>query len=271
MQRTRMTDLHAASLDEAREAIEVAVPPPSQEFEQDEEWFVARVEGEWRKYRLHDYSDVFAVQGLYERVVYDAFKTSSPGKIRHALIREVEKAGQRPEDLVVLDLGAGNGCVAEELAKSGVGTFVGADICAEAAEAAERDRPGLYNDYVVDDMGDLSRESRRILDRHEFNCLTCVAALGFGDIPPHVFAAAYNQINDGGWIAFTIKSDFIDEEGDQSGFSTLLRRMSRAGALRAPMHEPYRHRLSTAGEPLEYHAYVGVKQADVSEEMLAGL
>lgn len=264
------TDLHAASLDEAREAIAIAVPPPSQSFDQDEEWFVAEVDGEWRRYRLHDYDDVFSVQGLYERVVYDAFRTSSPGKIRHLLIREIEKAGHAPEDLVVLDLGAGNGCVAEELAKSGVEHFIGADICAEAARAAERDRPGLYDDYIVDDMANLSSESRRKADRHDFNCLTCVAALGFGDIPPEVFAAAYNLVEDGGWIAFTIKSDFIDE-GDNSGFSALLRRMTRGGVLEAPIHEPYRHRLSTAGEPLEYHAYIGRKRTDVPAEMIEDL
>lgn len=266
----RSSDLHAASLDEAREAIAIAVPPPSQTLEQDEEWFVAEVDGEWRRFRLHDYDDVFAVQGLYERVVYDAFRTSSPGKIRHLLLREMEKAGVAPAGLVVLDLGAGNGCVAEELAKSGVAHFVGADICAEAAEAAERDRPGLYDDYIVDDMANLSRESRRICDRYTFNCLTCVAALGFGDIPPEAFAAAFNLVEDGGWIAFTIKSDFVDAS-DNSGFAALLRRMTRCGVLDAPVHEPYRHRLSTSGEPLEYHAYIGRKLRDVPEEVLADL
>ena len=263
----RGAELHAASLDEAREAIEIAVPPPSQSFDQDEEWFVARVGGRWRRFRLHDYDEVFAVQGLYERVVYDAFRTSSPGKIRDLLMRQLEQAGQRPEDLAVLDLGAGNGCVAEELAKSGVANFVGADICPEAAEAAERDRPGLYDDYIVDDMSELSPANRRKLDRRDFNCLTCVAALGFGDVPPQAFAAAYNLVEDGGWIAFTIKSDFVDE-GDPSGFSALLRRMTRGGVLDAPVHEPYRHRLSTAGVPLEYHAYIGRKRSDVPEEML---
>ena len=267
---THLKNLHAASLDEARESIEVAVPPPSQDMEQDEEWFVARVGDRWRRFRLHDYGEVFAIPGLYERVVYDAFKTSSPGKIRDALVRHLDKAGADPEDLVVLDLGAGNGCVAEELAKSGVQSFVGADICPEAAEAAGRDRPGLYDDYVVDDMADLSPGSKKTLEGHSFNCLTCVAALGFGDIPPEAFAAAYNLVEDGGWIAFTIKSDFIDD-GDPSGFSALLRRMKRDGTLDVYSHEPYRHRLSTSGEPLEYHAYVGVKRRSVPDAMLEDL
>src|SRR5690606_20977083 len=142
--------------------------------------------------------------------------------------------------------------------------------CPQAAVAAERDRPGLYDDYIVDDMANLSRESRRKSDRHDFNCLTCVAALGFGDIPPEAFAAAYNPVEDGGWIAFTIKSDFVDE-GDSSGFAALLRRMTRGGVLDASIHEPYRHRLSTAGEPLEYHAYIGRKLRDVPQEMMADL
>ncbi|MFG0286499.1 MAG: class I SAM-dependent DNA methyltransferase [Phycisphaerales bacterium JB039] len=267
---TRLQNLHTASLDEAREAIEIAVPPPSECMEQDEEWFVARVGNRWRRFRLHDYGEVFAIPGLYERVVYDAFKTSSPGKIRDALVRQLETEDASPEDLVVLDLGAGNGCVAEELAKSGVRSFIGADICPEAEEAARRDRPGLYDDYIVDDMADLSPQSERKLQRYDFNCLTCVAALGFGDIPPEAFAAAYNLVADGGWVAFTIKSDFVDE-GDPSGFSTLLRRMKRDGIMDVRTHEPYRHRLSTAGAPLEYHAYVGVKRADVPGDMLADI
>ena len=39
--------------------------------------------------------------------------------------------------------------------------------------------------------------------------MTTVAALGFGDIPPDAFAAAFNLVEDGGHVAFTIKEDFI--------------------------------------------------------------
>ena len=50
--------------------------------------------------------------------------------------------------------------------------------------------------------------------------LICVAALGFGDIPPEAFMAAFEQVTEGGWVAFCIKDEFISEE-DRSGFSKL--------------------------------------------------
>ncbi len=48
--------------------------------------------------------------------------------------------------LRVLDLGAGNGVVGEELKKRGVSRLVGVDIITEAQAATERDRPGVIND-----------------------------------------------------------------------------------------------------------------------------
>ena len=35
--------------------IEIALPEPSKSYEQDEEWCLARIEGEWREMRFHDY------------------------------------------------------------------------------------------------------------------------------------------------------------------------------------------------------------------------
>ena len=64
--------------------------------------------------------------------------------------------------LRVLDVGAGNGMVGEELDRMGARHIVGVDIIPEAKEAAERDRPGVYDDYFVVDLtdvpaGDLAR------------------------------------------------------------------------------------------------------------------
>ena len=89
-----------------------------------------------------------------------------------------------------------------------------------------------------------------------------MAALGFGDIPPLAFAAAYNLISDGGWIAFTIKEDFLSDD-DGSGFSALIRRMLEEGALELLRERRYQHRLSVAREPLYYLAIVAVKRGDV--------
>lgn len=265
-----MTNAEATPIDAAKESLELALPPQGHGLEQDEEWVVVNTDDGWRKIRLHDYGEVYSVPGLYERWIYEIFQCRSPSKIRELLQRAVRSAGEDPADLRVLDLGAGNGCVAEELQALGIDTFVGIDIHREAAEAAERDRPGLYADYVVADLTDLDPASARTLDAHPFNCLTCVAALGFGDIPTSVFAAAYNRIDDGGWIAFTIKTDFLDES-DTSGFSRLIRRMLADGVLELAARETYQHRISTDGEPLLYTAFIGRKRSGVPQALLDAL
>lgn len=247
--------------------LQIALPAPGDALEQDEEWVVVHTTKGWRKIRLHDYGDVYAVPGLYERWVYDIFGCASPAKIRELLARGLKLAGVAADSLRVLDLGAGNGCVAEELRELGVESFVGVDIYEEAAAAADRDRPGLYDEYIVGDLTSLPAKDDALLARRKPNCLTCVAALGFGDIPPEVFAAAYNAIAKDGWVAFTIKADFLDP-GDKSGFSTLIRRMMAEGALELVERESYVHRVSTDGQDLIYEAFIGRKRGGIPEDWL---
>jgi len=254
-------------LSHAIENLEIAFPAPGTQLDQDEEWVVVKVDGEWQRIRLHDYQDVYAVPGLYEKWIYEVLACQSPRKIRDLLDRALKAGDFDPASLEVFDLGAGNGCVADELRSIGVRTFVGVDLHAEAAMAAERDRPGLYDDYVVGDLTDLDDEQKRTLDRYDFNCLTCVAALGFGDIPPEVFLAAYNRLSDGGWAAFTIKNDFL-EESDQSGFSILIRRMLNRGVLELVERESYVHRISGDGTELSYTAFLGRRLGPVPDDIL---
>lgn len=250
------------------QALEVALPAGNNGMDQDEEWIVAKTKRGWRKIRLHDYDDVYDVPGLYEKWVYDLFQCRSPQKVTGLLLPAVQDVGKLPEDLTVIDLGAGNGYVADVLRSCGVERFVGIDIFEQAAAAAERDRPGLYSDYVVGDLTNLSQEQETVLDRYSFNCLTCVAALGFGDIPPSVFAAAFNRVENDGWIAFTIKSDFMSKN-DRSGFSKLIRQMLSDGVMDGDIHEPFVHRVSTDGDELIYEALIGRKRQDIPNAWLA--
>ena len=94
---------------------------------------------------------------------------------------------------------------------------MGIDIFQEAKEAAERDRPGVYDDYLVRDLTDLPEPDEERLRQRNFNCLVTVAALGFGDIPPAAFVKALDLIDTPGWIAFNIKEDFLCER-DDTGF-----------------------------------------------------
>lgn len=255
-----------SGLEDAKAALQIALPAPGDQLDQDEEWVLVKLEEGWRQIRLHDYNEVYEVQGLYEKWVYDVLECASPQKIRDLLGAALKEADIDPASLTVLDLGAGNGCVAEVLTELGMGRFVGIDIYREAAEAAERDRPGLYDAYFVGDLT-LPETSRAPELARDFEVLTCVAALGFSDIPPAVFAAAYNQVSDDGWVAFTIKADFMNGN-DTTGFSGLITSMLRDGVLELVSRDKYQHRASTEGEPLLYEAFVGRKRRDVPQALV---
>jgi SAM-dependent methyltransferase len=249
-------------------ALPIALPEPGRAFAQDEEWCVARIDGRWRELRFHDYHRLYEIEGLYERVFYDVLKCQSPSVVRGLLETELRDAGTPAEELRVLDLGAGNGIMGEELVDLGVEVAVGVDIIPEAAEAAARDRPGVYCDYHVVDLTGLDGEDREALGEYRFNCLTCVAALGFGDIPPAAFAEAYGLVEPDGWVALTIKEEFLDG-ADGSGFSRLIDRTTADGALEVLAEHRYRHRLATNGDPLHYVAVVGAKRGEIDESLLA--
>lgn len=253
-----------------REAAEYELSLPSEvdgAIEQDEEWCEVVIDGERRRIRFHDYREIYEVPGLYEEIFYDALHCTSPTQIRGMLGGALEATSLDPADLRVLDIGAGNGMVAEQIAELGAGALVGVDILEEAAEAARRDRPGLYDAYHAVDLTELSWLTRRRLSSFRANCLTCVAALGFGDMPPAAFASAYNFVQDAGWLAFTIKEDFL-RHADPSGFALLVRRMIDEGLIDVYQREVYRHRRAVSGKPLHYTAIIARKRADVPAEWI---
>jgi len=81
------------------------------------------------------------------------------------LLDERESAGTDPASLTALDLGAGNGIVGEELRAIGVSSIVGVDLLPEASAAAKRDRPTVYDDYLVADLTALTAPERERLAR----------------------------------------------------------------------------------------------------------
>jgi SAM-dependent methyltransferase len=235
--------------------------------DQDHEWCHVTTNGTTRKIRFHDYDEIYSVPGLYEYLFYEHLECCSPQVVRGLLEDALTDAVMPATALRVLDLGAGNGMVGEELAELGAEMITGVDLLPEAAAAAERDRPGVYDDYLVLDLTELSDARRRELRERRFNALVSVAALGFGDIPPRAFAEAFNLVADGGWIAFNIKEDFLDD-GEPTGFSRLIGRLLDSEIVELRAEKVYRHRLSTSGDPLDYVALVGVKRSSIPEELV---
>lgn len=252
-----------AMLDNAEYTLHLPPKHARGELDQDEEWCeIETPDGERRRIRFHDYAEIYEVPGLYERLFAERLDCESPRVVTQLLGDELRSSGLKAETLTALDFGAGNGMVGELLGELTIGEIVGVDLLPEARDAANRDRPGLYEAYYALDMTQLTADNRRDLMRHDFDLMTCVAALGFGDIPTLAFVEAFNLVGSPGWIAFNIRDRFL-EESCESGFGALLNRMFAEGILRERVRTRYTHRVSVDGEPLEYEAIIAEKHADI--------
>jgi hypothetical protein len=247
--------------------LEIRFPDAESNLDQDAEWFEAKLNGEWKRLRIHDYDQVYMIPGLYESVVYRALKCNSPVKVTQLLVEALNDDEVSPTTLRVLDFGAGNGMEGPELQNIGVDHVVGADIIEEGKVSTERDRGWAYADYVVDDFTKLTPENEKRLRGHKLNAMTVVAALGFGDIPTKAFAKAIDVLDTPAYIAFNIKEDFVQDR-DESGFAEMLRELAREDVLRTHAYRRYRHRFSSAGEPLYYGAMVVTKQKEIPKRFL---
>lgn len=230
--------------------------------DQDQEWCEVRIGGRRRRIRFHDYDEIFAEPGLYEQLFYRELRCQSPRVVREMLEQTLPDSDHEAGDLRVLDIGAGNGIVGEELDTLGADSLTAVDIIEEAAMAAERDRPGLYDDYHVVDLTAIPEEVETALDEADFNCLTCVAALGFDDIPPEAFAGGYRFLGEGGLIAISLKADFVSSD-DPSGFARMISAAIDDGTIEVLGTRRYQHRLSAAGEPIDYVVIVGCKRGEL--------
>jgi hypothetical protein len=239
--------------------------PPAHEaaaLDQDQEWCEVEIGDERRRIRFHDYAAIYEVPGLYEQLFSELLECRSPDVVCELLSEEFDEAGADPGMLTALDFGAGNGMVGEQLSRIGLGTIVGIDLLPEAHAAALRDRPEIYDDYRVLDLNALRAADRAELEEHRFDCLACVAALGFGDVPPTAFAEAFNLVASSGWLAFNLRQRFLDDE-DPAGFGALIDRMLAGGVIEQRARTSYTHRISVSGKPLDYVAIIATKHRDV--------
>ena len=234
---------------------------------QAEEYCIIEQDGQERRISLHDYREIYTIPGLYEHLFCERLKYKSPDVTTRLLIEQINKSSAPISELAVFDLGAGNGIVGEILKQNGAKLIVGVDVVPEAAIAARRDRPGVYDDYYIEDLRNLPLDARKRIEAKGLNCLVTSGALGFGDIPAPAFAVGYNLIAANGWIAFNIKEDFI-EESDSTGFSDLVKSMLDGGILDLRVRHRYCHRLSFDGRALYYVAVVGVKKAPIPPALI---
>lgn len=220
--------------------------------------------------RFHDYEQIYTRPGLYEQVFYERLKCNSPKKVGELLKRALDASEQAFTEMRVLDLGAGNGIMGEVVKSYGVARLIGVDIIPAAKDACYRDRPGVYDEYYVGDFTNLTADVNDEIADWSIDCLTSVAALGFGDIPPSAFFQGLQFVETNGWVAFNIKETFLDRS-DMSGFSRFVRELIFSEYIDICHIERYRHRLSMEGTPLYYFALVAQKTAKIPADLLQRL
>jgi hypothetical protein len=149
-------------------------------------------DGRVEELRLHDYDRLYALPGVYEQIVQDRLGCRSPADLAGMLAHAADVLGWQRELTRVLDIAAGNGVSGEALAAAGLAPVLGTDIVASARDAALRDRPGLYGQYLTLDLLALTDGERAQVTALQANALCCVAPVGrhSSELPPEALVAA---------------------------------------------------------------------------------
>ncbi|NEP52514.1 MAG: class I SAM-dependent methyltransferase [Moorea sp. SIO3C2] len=228
-----------------------------------EEYFWLIQNGTKRRLRLHDYTELYQIPYLYEQI-YQKVNNQSHIVLPSLLVEQFIQAGGTVEDMVVLDVGAGSGWVGKTLADLGVKSIVGIDIMPKAAELARQQYPGVYQNYYVEDLTNLSNTAREGLNSQQFNCLICSAALGFNHIPAQGWATAFNAIAPDGWIVFNVQKERWDDESSAS-FVAWHPWVGKTEIFEIIETHEYQHRFHFDGRPLYYVAIIGKKRGNIPE------
>ena len=221
--------------------------------DQEQESLVVRFEdGREERMRLHEYDRVYAIPGLYEEVVQNRLECLSPDTLADAIVGAARRDGVAPADLRVFDLAAGNGVTGERLAARGVTELVGSDNISEARDAALRDRPELYSDYVVGDIDDAESGLADLVRSHELNGLVCAGALGLGHITATSFARLWEHFPAGSWFTASLHESLAEPGG--SDFGDYLAELDAGDEAEVLTPERFRHRLLMNGDAVHYVA-----------------
>lgn len=273
------------------------------EVAQDEEWCEVVNGDVVTRVRFHDYAQTFSIPGLYDQLFGGAnseTKCISPQVMAELLKENLHHVGKHESSVTngknaaklrVLDFGAGNGMIGEEVRLlvgshedkdlAGSTLLVGFDILPEARMATERDRPGVYDAYIVADIRNYikgPRDEPESISLGEFNVLVSASALAFGDASASAFRAAISLVQNGGLVLFNLKSDLLIHElsypdasedkgvgsgSSDTGFSELVQQAVDDGKMKIIARKIYCHRFSVTGKPIFYVAVVAIKHADL--------
>lgn len=224
-------------------------------FSPDESWFEVGPPGERRRVGFHDYAAIYAEPGLYERVFIEELGMRSTFEVVRLFGEALRGLGIDPAEQRVLDLGAGNGVGGEALGALGVGSVIAVDLEPAARAAAARDRPGVYEDFVVADM---ARDAGQLAGRG-LTAVVALSAIGPGHVPPVALERALGLLQPGGLYAFAVMPALLPGSDDEAGLATgypdyLAELLGQSEEL---AREAYVHRRQADGSPHEAVALVG--------------
>lgn len=203
---------------------------------------------------LHDYARVYALPGVYEQIVQEDLGCRSPAQVAGMLAGALHALGREPAGTRVIDVAAGNGVSGEALRAAGMDVVLGTDIVPQAREAALRDRPGVYDEYLTLDLTGLSAEQAAHLRSLRAGALTCVAPVGTGagTVPPQAIAAVCRLL--AGEALVATLHDPRHGEPDPISERFFAERVGAEATLLD--HERYLHRFLVTGAPYELEASV---------------
>jgi trans-aconitate methyltransferase len=234
-------------------ALQVELDETPGRAQQEESFVLTRQDGSSERIVLHDYSRVYAVPGLYEEVVQHRLGCASPRVLAETLADAVAAAGASTAGLRVLDIGAGNGVVGEELHARGAQVVAGTDGVVAARDAARRDRPELYEIYAIAGVDEIDVE--QLVADHGLNALTSAGALGIGHVEVADVARWWTAFPPGSWFAVTVPLDVADPAGeDLPGALT-----AADPTTQVVRNETFAHRRRMSGETITYSVVVAHK------------
>ena len=242
---------------------QIRLPDNIEHLPINEEYFFITENGKERRLKLHDYGEIYSIPGLYNYLALEKLHYRSPEIMASLLIENVQKSGESLEEMKLLELGAGSGLFGQAVTKLGVKSIIGIDIVPEAAEATHRDAPGIYENYFVEDLTQLSASTRNLLNEKKLNGFVCCSALSEGHIPVKAFATGMNLIKDGGWVLFNVAKTSYECEENCPEFVNFYRQAVEKDYLKIHRTKSYIHRRFFNGQPLEYVAILAKKQTDI--------
>lgn len=226
---------------------------------QSEEKISAMIGAERVSFDMHDYKSIYRVPWLYDAMLYDFLSCRTPQGLAERLKAYVIKKGVQLSRLRVLEIGAGSGAFGVTLrATDCIQELVGLDILREAKLAAERDRPYLYDNYLVDDLTALTPNGLSVVEQLEPTCVAVASATGWGNhIPVEGFQAAFDLLQPGGVFVFHVKPN--DPDPECIALVQWIDHLAASEKILDVASGSLFHRKSVAGDDILYDYRIGIK------------